>query len=153
MIGDMSKFTERYASDPAFRAKTKQRTLESYRKMYADPEKRSKVRDQVKVRYAENVPANMLKAARKRAAAAEVPCTITVNDIFVPDVCPILGLELKVASGGVPADNSPSLDRRVPDKGYVPGNVAVISYLANRIKSNATPFQLRQIALWVEGGG
>lgn len=148
----MSKFTERYASDPVFRAKTKQRTLESYRKMYADPEKRAKVREQVKVRYADNVPAHMLKAARKRAAEAGVPCTITVKDIFVPDACPILGLELKVASGGVPADNSPSLDRRVPDKGYVPGNVAVISYLANRIKNNATAPQLRLIAGWMDEG-
>lgn len=40
-------------------------------------------------------------------------------------------------------DNSPSLDRIDPTKGYVPGNVQVVSFLANRAKSNLSDAQLR----------
>jgi hypothetical protein len=42
-------------------------------------------------------------------------------------------------------DNSPSLDRIVPEKGYVAGNIRVISQRANRIKSNATVEELRAV--------
>jgi uncharacterized membrane protein len=36
-----------------------------------------------------------------------------------------------------------------PRLGYVPGNVAVISFIANAIKSNATPKQLEKVSKWV----
>ena len=39
-------------------------------------------------------------------------------------------------------DNSPTLDRIVPELGYVPGNVAVISWKANRLKGNNTDPEL-----------
>lgn len=44
-----------------------------------------------------------------------------------------------------------SLDRIVPSLGYVPGNVAVISHRANRIKSDATADELRAVADWLDG--
>jgi hypothetical protein len=38
----------------------------------------------------------------------------------------------------------------VPAKGYVKGNVAVISTRANRIKSNATYKEIQMVADWVK---
>ena len=35
-------------------------------------------------------------------------------------------------------DNSPTIDRIVPELGYVKGNVVVVSAKANRIKNDAT---------------
>ena len=56
-----------------------------------------------------------------------------------PKVCPVLGIELdwnvKINGG---QDNSPSLDRIDSTKGYIPGNVMIMSKLANAMKSNAT---------------
>jgi hypothetical protein len=46
-------------------------------------------------------------------------------------------------------DNAPTLDRINNSCGYVPGNVAVISWRANRIKCDATPEELRRIADYV----
>ena len=46
--------------------------------------------------------------------------------------------------------NSPSLDRIIPDLGYVEGNVAFISGAANTLKLNRTPIILRKIADFVE---
>ena len=89
----------------------------------------------------------MLKNARVRARRAGVPFTITVNDIVIPTHCPILGIPLfqKMGKQGG-GDHSPSLDKVRPELGYVAGNVIVISNRANRIKSDASIQELRDIA-------
>lgn len=72
-----------------------------------------------------------------RAVKNNVPFTIEESDIVVPDVCPVLGMKLKIGVGAK-SENSPSLDRRIPSLGYVPGNVFVISWMANRLKGPHT---------------
>lgn len=47
-------------------------------------------------------------------------------------------------------DTSPSLDRKDPTKGYVRGNVAWISFRANRIKSDASQQELERILNYVK---
>jgi len=47
-------------------------------------------------------------------------------------------------------ENSPSLDRIDNSKGYVPGNIAVISMRANMIKNNATLAELKAIVAYME---
>lgn len=89
----------------------------------------------------------MRQNARVRARLAEVPFTIEAKDIVIPSHCPILGIPLfqvKGKKGG--GDNSPSLDRIEPNRGYVPGNIIVISNRANRLKSDASIEELRSIA-------
>ena len=44
----------------------------------------------------------------------------------------------------------PSLDRLVPDKGYVPGNVIWISLRANQIKSDGTSEEIFRVAEWLQ---
>tara|TARA_R100000008_G_scaffold43143_1_gene24943 strand:- start:37 stop:618 length:582 start_codon:yes stop_codon:yes gene_type:complete len=62
-----------------------------------------------------------------------------------PKVCPVFGMELDWGMNGR-QPNSPSLDRIDPTKGYVKGNVMLISDLANSMKQNATPEQLKQFS-------
>ena len=82
----------------------------------------------------------------------ELPFDITIEDFIMPDRCPALGLTLnyEFKNSGKFAPNSPSLDRRIPELGYVKGNVQVISAKANWIKSNATPDELMKVALYSE---
>lgn len=87
--------------------------------------------------------------ARARAKKLELPFTITIDDIVIPNFCPILGIELKKGEGKS-HDNSPSLDRIIPSLGYVPGNIQVISYRANRIKNDATLDELRKLVAHLE---
>ena len=46
--------------------------------------------------------------------------------------------------------NTPSLDRLVPAKGYVKGNVMFISNYANTLKGRATSEELTQVATWLQ---
>lgn len=91
----------------------------------------------------------MLRKIRSRAKSRGQEFTLTVEDIIIPKICPILGIPL-CTSDGRADDASPSLDRLDNTKGYVPGNVNVISWKANQIKSNATVAELRAIADWME---
>jgi len=88
----------------------------------------------------------MLKAARNRAKAKGWEFDIEVEDIVIPDTCPLLGIPL-VSSRGThgPKDHSPSLDRIDSDRGYVKGNVWVISNRANRIKTDATAEEILMV--------
>lgn len=74
---------------------------------------------------------------------------LTVDDIAIPAFCPALGIPLFKATGAkAQGPNSPTLDRIVPELGYVRGNVRVISARANQIKSNATPEELLRVACY-----
>ena len=78
------------------------------------------------------------KNARHRAQVAGMQFTIEQSDIVIPERCPYLGVVLD------PKDKqlAPSLDRIDSSKGYVKGNIRVISFKANRMKSNATEAEL-----------
>lgn len=89
----------------------------------------------------------MFMEAKKRAQRFGLPFTITLDDIVIPAVCPALGIPLQ--KQGPRSQGSPALDRLRPDQGYVPGNVLVISDLANRIKNNATSQQVRAVGEWM----
>lgn len=87
----------------------------------------------------------MLLAAKTRAKSKNITFDITIDDIQAPITCPVLGIELGWSNKKT-EQNSPSLDRIIPELGYVRGNVMVISYRANALKSNAMPHELRLVA-------
>lgn len=99
-----------------------------------------------------NLPDNvrMFYGARKRAKQLGVPCTITPEDIHIPEVCPVLGITLVKGGDGKALPTSPSLDRIIPAKGYVPGNVRVISMRANSIKNNGSLKDVLAIAKYIQ---
>ena len=89
-------------------------------------------------------------SAKQRAAANNLPFNITIDDIVIPDVCPLLGIEIIKRNPREPQfhgcrDNSPSLDRLIPSLGYVKGNIIVISNRANTIKNSSTLDELMLI--------
>lgn len=94
---------------------------------------------------AANPERTLVTAARHNAKENRVPFLLEVSDIKIPEVCPVLGIPL-VRTGGKRTSNSPSLDRIIPELGYVKGNVIVISWRANRIKSDASIDELCKVA-------
>lgn len=98
----------------------------------------------------ESVELKMLRRAKGRAKEKGLDFDLSVEDVVIPKFCPILGIELKMhkgRSGGNP--NSPALDRVNNNKGYVKGNVMVMSHLANMMKSSATTEEMIKFAEWV----
>ncbi len=95
---------------------------------------------------------HILPLIRDRAKRAGVAFSITPDDVVVPERCPVFGMPFVFASG--PHDFSPSVDRRRPALGYVPGNVVVISRRANAIKYNVeTSAEVQAVADWMRGEG
>jgi hypothetical protein len=93
----------------------------------------------------------MFTGAKQRALKEGLPFDIELDDCKIPDVCPVLGIPFDLGEkDGQRLDASPSLDKFVPEKGYVKGNVAVISWLANRIKTNAKASDVMKVALWMQ---
>jgi len=91
----------------------------------------------------------LLQKARINSKVENLDFNLTLEDMpEIPDTCPILGIEL-FRSYLLQYDNSPCVDLIDPTKGYIPGNVAIISWRANKLKSDATKEELRKIAEWV----
>jgi hypothetical protein len=97
-----------------------------------------------------NPEAVMLRSAKHRAKRQGLPFDLEKSDLVIPEFCPVLGMPLVCNAGsGAAKQNSPSLDKIVPELGYVKGNIQIISYLANVMKHDATPEQLIMFAEWV----
>jgi ribosomal protein L22 len=82
----------------------------------------------------------LLKYAKQRAKDKQLPFNLSKEDIVIPEVCPIMGTKFDRAD----RKTAPSIDRIVPDLGYIKGNVQVISTLANQMKWNSTREELIQ---------
>ena len=90
-----------------------------------------------------NICSRLLWNAKRRAKLNNLDFNITIDDIEVPELCPYLGIKLISSSPrGASREAVASLDRIDPSKGYVKGNIEVISHLANTMKNNATEQQL-----------
>jgi hypothetical protein len=98
---------------------------------------------------------NLVAMARRRGRERGLEATIRVSDLVWPTHCPVLGIPLHYPERGVARKigghnpNYPSLDRFDPSKGYVPGNVFVISFRANTIKNNATYEEMLRVARYL----
>jgi hypothetical protein len=69
---------------------------------------------------------------------------------IAPDKCPVF--DVPFIDRGVGFSNwAPSIDKIDPKQGYIRGNIQIISMLANCMKRNASPDQLKQFALWALG--
>ena len=92
----------------------------------------------------------MHQRAKMRCKDTGREFNIEVSDIVIPDICPVLGIELNMNSGRSGAyRNSPSLDRIDNSKGYTKDNIQVISQLANAMKCHATNEELHKFAQWI----
>jgi hypothetical protein len=86
----------------------------------------------------------LLNGAKYRSNRDGIPINITINDICIPEFCPDLGIPLAPSNGKV-SPNSPTLDKIIPELGYVKGNVRVISSRANRMKQETTLIECSHI--------
>jgi hypothetical protein len=91
----------------------------------------------------------MLNNSKQRAKAAGILHSITIDDIIIPDVCPILGIKLEVGDRKN-HNNAPSIDRVDNTKGYTKDNIMIVSCRANMLKKDATIDELIQMGKYFE---
>lgn len=84
----------------------------------------------------------MYTAAKYRAEKRGIEFNIEIDDIIIPEKCPILECDF-IYGTSHNYEYSPSLDRIDNSKGYIKGNVMVISSKANKMKNSATLHELQ----------
>lgn len=82
----------------------------------------------------------LLKSAKRRAERDKKEFKLTVDDIKIPEFCPVLKIKLTEVRSR--SDAAPSIDRIDNSKGYTKDNIAVISTKANSYKSDMTLEQI-----------
>lgn len=90
----------------------------------------------------------MIYSAKHRAQKKGLPFDIELDDIVIPEYCPVLNIKLELYNESQ-SRSSPSLDRIDSKLGYTKDNVQVISWLANTMKTNASAKELKLFAEWV----
>lgn len=81
--------------------------------------------------------------AKKRAKTKDLEFDLKEEDISIPAICPVLSIPIERNEGKCgPSMNSPSMDRIDPLKGYIKGNIRIISHRANTLKNNASVNEL-----------
>lgn len=92
-----------------------------------------------------------IKNAKERSCRYNVPFDIDreyLNSIMT-EFCPALEIKLSYIDNTTIKDNSATIDRIVPELGYVKGNIQILSHKANRMKTNATRDELVAFAQWI----
>ena len=91
----------------------------------------------------------LVTRAKYRAKKLGLSFTLDEAHIIIPAFCPVLGMLLKVSEGHR-SDNSASIDRMFPEQGYVPSNINIISWRANKLKNDATYEELEKILAYMK---
>lgn len=72
---------------------------------------------------------------------------IEISDIVIPNICPILRIKL----GRFDRKTAPSLDRIDNTRGYIKGNVRVISNRANVMKGDMSLEDIERLSAYAKG--
>lgn len=89
-----------------------------------------------------NCQKHLWSNAKYRATKKGLEFNLEIDDIIIPEFCPYLGTRLSSAKLKGHLDTHMSVDRINSSKGYIKGNIEIISYRANVMKNNATKEQL-----------
>jgi hypothetical protein len=117
-------------------AKAKETSKEQYLKH--KEQKLARTRDSRERHYEKHLYKNI----RARCSKANIPFDIEVSDIIIPSLCPYLGCELTRTQGKGKVWTNASVDRIDPTKGYVKGNIQILSNKANLMKAHASQEEL-----------
>lgn len=108
--------------------------------------------DEQKARNTKNPLTAQLRNAKAQAALRGIPFDLTEEELDIPDICPVLGIPIGFNKSMKDRDYSISLDRLDNTLGYTASNVRVISYRANKLKSNATIDELEKVLNYMKYG-
>lgn len=109
--------------------------------------------DKIKESYRKwnNSPNRILSKIKSRCKKRNIPFDLSLEDLEFPTHCPILGIKLIYNSEGQGyKPNIASVDRIIPELGYIKGNVKIISWKANVVKNDSTIEELQKVISYLE---
>ena len=97
-----------------------------------------------KIKYEKDIVYRLLTRTRSRAKELNIEFNLSEEDIILPEVCPVFNTPFVYKT-----DKTISVDRIDPSKGYIKGNIQLISWKANTMKSSASREELIMFANWI----
>ena len=120
---------------------TSKRSQRAFKWNKENPERRK----EIVLRYRAKDPIrHLLHSSKYNAKAKGLEWSLSRDDFIIPEVCPVFGTPFEAGT-----KYALSIDRIDSSKGYVKGNIQLISILANAMKRDATEEQLKQFANWI----
>jgi len=92
---------------------------------------------------------SMLNNSKQRAKRNNIEHNISLDDIIIPDSCPVLKIKLETGDRKNHI-NAPSIDRIDNTKGYTKDNIMIMSTKANMLKKDATLDDLILLGEWAK---
>ncbi len=157
---------EKYHSDPEYREKRKAYHRQHEREKRADPEKNAVILERLRIKRATNdewrertdaannerrrkrLGRHLAIAARKRAKARGMSCTITPEWVQqrweAAPGCIYCGRQLRSVPKGHAADSA-TLDRLDTTRGYTPDNTVFACFRCNTLKRDASLAELEAL--------
>ena len=116
------------------------------RKKLTNPEKHKEELFKKKLYRDKNKAQYIYTATRRKAKSENIPFNLEISDIIIPEYCPILEIKLEIFESKDNL-NGPSIDKIIPNLGYIKGNIRIISRKANMMKLNASPEELKLFSI------
>jgi len=92
----------------------------------------------------------LLTRAKSRAKVKDLDFNLSIDDIVIPKICPVLGIPIYTSTTGRQSSNSASIDRIDSSKGYTKDNISIISWRANSLKNDASLQEMKCIIAYME---
>lgn len=116
-----------------------------YDKLYRSKNAEKIIQSQLR-HYQKYPERRILRFVKYHAKRTNQEFNLDLNDISIPEYCPYLKIKITTDYGNGRKDSNASIDKIDPKKGYVKGNVQIISFKANRMKNDATQEELFEFA-------
>lgn len=122
---------------------------EYQRQWYAKNKDKRILQERIRRSSLEIQTSQLFHRAKRGAVRRGLEFAISIDDVIVPEFCPIFPwIKLTAIAGQGFVDSNISLDRIDSSKGYIVGNIQVVSYKANRNKNNSTLKELIRLGEW-----
>lgn len=105
--------------------------------MNHDTTLRTKYLEDKRTEFIKSYKKQILHRTKRRALEKGLYFNLVEEDIIIPEYCPLLEIPLVIGTKNE-YENSPSIDRIDNNKGYIKGNIQIISKKANSMKNSAS---------------